>query len=257
MRAESGRKKFADYGKFTIDDVRQIIEERKKIGVSQESEEKVRNTLKKDGPLKVTPPLVVQEAPMTTIKNHMEKRKSASVLDILGFNPLEVRGSVCYDRDSVRDEWKCYFDQLIAMRDELERRVSLLTKETLRQGDIGDADVPNMLGQHMADGAAQQIDLDLAYSYVDNERELLKEVNAALERIENGTYGICQQTGERIDDERLAAQPYARFSIKGQQEYERDRSARKNTTPTTLFLSEDGERLFPEDPDGDLHENEG
>lgn len=42
----------------------------------------------------------------------------------------------------------------------------------------------------------------------------LKEVNAALDRIEKGTYGICEKTGKPIDMERLEANPSARYSIK-------------------------------------------
>jgi DnaK suppressor protein len=48
---------------------------------------------------------------------------------------------------------------------------------------------------------------------MDSERKLLGEIDDALNRIANGTYGICEGTGKPITKARLEAQPWARYSI--------------------------------------------
>ncbi len=61
---------------------------------------------------------------------------------------------------------------------------------------------------------------DLLESLSQRDMEVLKEIEEALKRMENGTYGICEWTGEEISYERLKAIPWTRFSVKGVQEYE-------------------------------------
>ncbi|MCA9312407.1 MAG: TraR/DksA family transcriptional regulator, partial [Phycisphaerales bacterium] len=60
--------------------------------------------------------------------------------------------------------------------------------------------------------------LDLAAS----QRSLLKEIDAALVRIEKKTYGICERLGKPINPERLKNTPWARFSIEAARELERN-----------------------------------
>lgn len=60
---------------------------------------------------------------------------------------------------------------------------------------------------------------DLSLS--ENVKDLLKKVNEALDRIENGTYGICEMCGQSIPEERLKALPYANLCIKCKQKEEK------------------------------------
>ena len=60
---------------------------------------------------------------------------------------------------------------------------------------------------HMADAATDSFDRDLVLGLVSFEQEGLYEIDAALKRIEDGTYGICELTGKPIPWERLAAIP--------------------------------------------------
>ncbi|MDR1438181.1 MAG: TraR/DksA family transcriptional regulator [Puniceicoccales bacterium] len=242
MREESGGKRLADCQKFTLEDVRQILVERGgNQKASLETKQKPKPAVKKASKKAAAAPKANgQVIPPKEV--HVEKKKSASIVDILGFNPFETEEKgIQYDRESVPRQWRTYFDRLIRMRDELDKRLSFLTKETLHQGNVGDSDMPNMLGQHAADGVAQETNLNLAHSFVANEQELLSEVNAALERIRNNAYGICQQTGEKISTERLAAQPYARFSIAGQLEHEAQRKKQTTATVGNLFQIADGD----------------
>jgi RNA polymerase-binding transcription factor DksA len=57
-----------------------------------------------------------------------------------------------------------------------------------------------------------------------SEQEVLFEIDAALRRIEKGTYGICELTNQPINIERLQALPYVRFTVRAQSELEKGRA---------------------------------
>ena len=66
---------------------------------------------------------------------------------------------------------------------------------------------------HMADHGTDNYDREFTFDLVDNERNILKEIDAALIRIDDGTYGVCEVSGEEIGFNRLDAIPYTRISI--------------------------------------------
>ncbi|HPS54751.1 MAG TPA: TraR/DksA C4-type zinc finger protein [Sedimentisphaerales bacterium] len=66
---------------------------------------------------------------------------------------------------------------------------------------------------HMADLGTDNYQQEFSLGLVDSERKLLVEIYDALERIENGSYGICQKTGEPITKARLEAKPWAKYCI--------------------------------------------
>jgi RNA polymerase-binding protein DksA len=66
---------------------------------------------------------------------------------------------------------------------------------------------------HMADVGTDSYNQDLALNLADGERELLQEVDAALHRIDEGTYGFCEATGRPIGKARLEAIPWAKYCV--------------------------------------------
>jgi RNA polymerase-binding protein DksA len=74
---------------------------------------------------------------------------------------------------------------------------------------------------HLADTATETYDRELDYTLEENSEHVLAEIDAALKRIEDGTYGICTNRGEQIPVERLEARPYATLCIDCQRERER------------------------------------
>ena len=66
---------------------------------------------------------------------------------------------------------------------------------------------------HMADLGTDSYEIDNIIGLVDSERKILVEVNEALRRIEDGTYGICEGRGEPIPKQRLKAIPWARYCV--------------------------------------------
>ena len=65
------------------------------------------------------------------------------------------------------------------------------------------------IGNHLAETASATLDREIDYSLEENSTHVLAAIDAALARIENGTYGMCVTCGNAIDDERLEAIPYA------------------------------------------------
>ena len=74
---------------------------------------------------------------------------------------------------------------------------------------------------HLADTATVTVDREVDYSLEENSVAVLRAIDAALDRIEAGTYGQCQRCGREIGTERLEALPYAELCIDCKREVER------------------------------------
>jgi DnaK suppressor protein len=74
----------------------------------------------------------------------------------------------------------------------------------------------------VADNATNEFDHELAYNFVSRDASALQEVDAALRRIEQGTYGTCEESGEPIPEERLKAIPWTRYTKEVQERLERE-----------------------------------
>jgi DnaK suppressor protein len=73
----------------------------------------------------------------------------------------------------------------------------------------------------LADRASTETDRSLELRTRDRQRKLISKIDAALKRIEDGTYGYCEETGEPISLRRLDARPIATLSIEAQERHER------------------------------------
>jgi len=87
------------------------------------------------------------------------------------------------------------------------------TLDDLRQGGLNQPDD--------IDRASLETDKALDLRTKDRARKLISKIDEALARIENGTYGFCEETGEPIGLERLEARPVATLSIEAQERHER------------------------------------
>lgn len=76
------------------------------------------------------------------------------------------------------------------------------------------------LGNHMADDGTEAFDQAAGLALHRNDEALLSEVDSALNRLDRGTYGVCERCSNEIDDARLHALPYARLCILCQQHVE-------------------------------------
>lgn len=98
---------------------------------------------------------------------------------------------------------------LIAKRHELIGDVEQMETDALRSSSGGLSHTPQHIAEQGSDSADQSLSLNLAAA----DRRLIKEIDAALARIADKTYGLCELTGEAIGDERLEELPWARYSI--------------------------------------------
>lgn len=73
----------------------------------------------------------------------------------------------------------------------------------------------------LADRASTETDRSLELRTRDRQRKLIAKIEAALKRIDDGTYGFCEETGEPISLRRLDARPIATLSIEAQERHER------------------------------------
>jgi len=101
---------------------------------------------------------------------------------------------------------------LYAKRAELCGDVERLTAEAFYQDQDSGGDRSNM-PIHMADLGSDNWEQDFTLGLIDNERHLVAEIDAALARIDEKTYGICLATHNKISHARLRAKPWAKYCI--------------------------------------------
>lgn len=117
------------------------------------------------------------------------------------------------DEEYMNDLQVEYFRQkLLAWKKSLLNQ-SQDTLEDLRQGGLNQPDD--------IDRASMETDKAFDLRTKDRARKLISKINDALKRIEDGTYGYCEETGEPIGLERLEARPVATLSIEAQERHER------------------------------------
>jgi len=84
-----------------------------------------------------------------------------------------------------------------------------------------DAGEETAYDNHLADTATETYDRELDYTLEENSEHVLAEIDTALKRIDNGTYGTCTNCGKQIPEERLEALPWATLCIDCQRDQER------------------------------------
>jgi DnaK suppressor protein len=108
------------------------------------------------------------------------------------------------------------------LQDERARVVSAI--DNLRRehpGSMQDEVDESSLDNHLAETASVTVDREIDYSLEENEERVLAAIDAALARIENGTYGRCERCGKELEDDRLDAIPYATLCIDDKRREER------------------------------------
>src|SRR5580704_18434167 len=118
----------------------------------------------------------------------------------------------CGPEKSMRHRLMKQRARLLRLREDLSKEIQQLTTQACEE-------TPNY-SMHMADAATDSFDRDLVLGLASFEQEGLYEIDAALKRIEDGTYGICELTGRPIPWERLEAIPWTHFSIEAENQLE-------------------------------------
>lgn len=106
---------------------------------------------------------------------------------------------------------------LVRKRAELVGDVSTMETEALK----GESGSLSNLPSHIAEQGSEAYDQSLALDLAAADRKLIKEIDDAIQRIDDGTYGMCELSGKPIKAERLEELPWARYSIEAARELER------------------------------------
>jgi DnaK suppressor protein len=102
---------------------------------------------------------------------------------------------------------------LLAKRAELVGDVNSMEDEALQKSKLSSSGDLSTMPIHMADIGTANYEQEFSLGLLDGERKILREINEALQRIEDGTYGICEGTGKEIARARLEANPWARYCV--------------------------------------------
>ena len=110
-------------------------------------------------------------------------------------------------------------------RTEIESDVSYMAGE-MRAIGVDQDEENGSLGNHIADDGSNIAEAERIVTVSEDLQQILAQVNAALERMNEGQYGTCQRCGKPIGAERLEAFPYVAFCIECQSQIEREQALR-------------------------------
>jgi DnaK suppressor protein len=135
-----------------------------------------------------------------------DRSRQSSIILPDGYRPSE-------NEPFMNERQKIYFrNKLVAWKEEIIRQ-NRETLHILHEDSAQHAD--------LADRATSETDRALELRARDRQRKLIAKIDAALARIEEGTYGYCEETGEPIGLKRLDARPIATLSLEAQERHER------------------------------------
>lgn len=113
-------------------------------------------------------------------------------------------------------------NEITLFKKTLEELKAQLTK--ILQGSTAEIKKPDEAtgySQHQADQGTDDFDRTINLEVTGNEYVILRQIERALEKIEEDTYGVCDVTGEEIPKARLEAVPYATMTVKAQEQMEK------------------------------------
>jgi RNA polymerase-binding transcription factor DksA len=225
------------------------LDEAREIAIKSEAENKAKAPLTSAKTIEAQKKAeLLAKAEKPAVPNQV---KAASLADILGFNPKKRAATSAIDEsESIPEKFRRYYKLLLELRGHLTGQLDQHTEETLKRSSKDDAGDLSSYGQHMADAGTDTFDRDFALSLVSSEQEALSEIEAAIQRIKAGTYGVCEHTGKPIAKERLLAVPFTRFSAEAQKEIERNRY-RARQQAGLFGEGEEGGKIADDDSGGD------
>ncbi len=126
---------------------------------------------------------------------------------------LEPDYEPCQDEEYMSDKQLAYFlRKLITWKQSLQQD-SAMTLSHLREENWNESDP--------SDRATIESDIGLELRSRDRLRKLIDQIDLAIVRIKNGTYGYCEETGDEIGVKRLMARPIARMCLEAQEKHEK------------------------------------
>ena len=195
---------------FSLDDVRQILRVKNK----KTSEKPKASSSKATASKTEKKPEVSRKRKVAKVK----KVQTASIDDILGFGTTALSVRPIRDEKKVPKEWLTYYKNLMHLRASLKGALGERSQDTL---GASARESSGELSLNSPDAGSETFNRDVALSMVANEQEALEEIEDAIDRIFDGSFGICHETQKPIKKTRLKVVPFTRFSLEGQTLYEK------------------------------------
>ncbi|PIQ86605.1 MAG: hypothetical protein COV74_04300 [Candidatus Omnitrophica bacterium CG11_big_fil_rev_8_21_14_0_20_45_26] len=115
-----------------------------------------------------------------------------------------------------------YKGLLLTLRERIRTGLQHIEEDSLNKSQKDGSGDLSGYSFHMADMATDSFDTEFRLGIASSEQDLLYEIDHALKKIEDGTYGLCEKYEIPISKARLKAMPFARYSLKAQQEEEKN-----------------------------------
>ena len=123
----------------------------------------------------------------------------------------------------LKKEARWYRESLLKIRERITEDVKHISEDALKKSQKEAAGDMSGYTLHPADVATDAYDREFSLSLASNDRNVLLQINDALKRIDEGTYGACEQCKKPIAKVRLKALPFARCCLKCQSIEEKNR----------------------------------
>ncbi len=144
-----------------------------------------------------------------------KKTVKKSVLPVHVHKPAPHIPATPPGRKLTAKEVREFKDILLTLRERVSGEYSTLSRDNLEA---------NQRDPSLSDQGTDTFDREMELNMMGSEQEVIFEIDAALRRVEKGTFGICELTGQPINFERLQALPYVRYTVRAQSELEKGRA---------------------------------
>jgi len=161
---------------------------------------------------KPRPAVAAKRPAVSAAKPHREPKRAPRPLHVVTPAEDAAVADISTDQLLTPEEVEQFRQLLLEKRAEILGDVSTLHNEALNKDRRDAAGDLSSMPIHMADLGSDNYELEFTLGLIEGERAILKEIDEALERIRNNTYGICLATGKPIGKARLKAKPWAKYS---------------------------------------------
>ena len=164
----------------------------------------------KKAPAKKVP---AKKAPAKKTTSKKAPVKTATSIVVSGGIPLS--GKIARNKHFKIKDLREQLNRLLLLRERVSGEISSISRDSLSQTERDPS---------LSDQGTDTFDREFALNQLSSEQDVLFEIDEAIRRLENGSYGICEMSGDPINIERLQALPYVRYSITAQSEIEKGRT---------------------------------
>lgn len=172
----------------------------------------------------------------------------ATLADILGLGGVQETPAITKLADNdIPRKWKKFYNRLVELREHYSKGVKNRSDEVLKKSIKEDSGDLSSYGEHLADIGSESYERDLTFNMLSNDKNILSEIEGAIQRIKNGTYGICEVTGAAIPEDRLMSIPFTRYTKEGQERKELENKRKKSSQHSLYDIPGEGSSQSDED----------